>query len=181
MKIVIKIKEDIRNVLKYGEEYAFDFNADTYNKEPFIYIVGENGAGKSTLINCIRQWKCNNKGEDRNGWAAKLGYGNLEREKFSEKCEIETDFEKIYFLSSEFDDTRSLDNCTSAESLFKNGGYMNRFKSNGEAELNLLGKWFVENRDNFDNKTLIVFDEVDKGLSLGRGIGVVTMMENIHK
>lgn len=177
MKIKIKIKEDLR-VLKGGSEYEFDFSGKS---EPFIYITGKNGCGKSTLINCVRVRQCDNEGEDRSGWGAKLGYGDLFSEDFEGKSEVETDFEKIYFLSSEFDDPKSLNNCASAESYVEYGGYMNRHKSNGESELNLLGKWLVDNRDKFNDKTLIIFDEIDKGLSLEWTVGVVNMMNKLHE
>lgn len=95
MYLNIKIKEDFRT-LKKDTEYKFDFtNQDRY------LIVGPNGCGKSTLINIIRSFQCDSRQD-------KLGYAGISGMK--DKAEIDTDFEKFYFISSEFDDPLSLDN-----------------------------------------------------------------------
>lgn len=100
MYLNIKIKEDFRT-LKKDTEYKFDFtNQDRY------LIVGPNGCGKSTLINIIRSFQCDSRQD-------KLGYAGISGMK--DKAEIDTDFEKFYFISSEFDDPLSLDNMATAE------------------------------------------------------------------
>lgn len=116
MYLNIKIKEDFRT-LKANQEYNFDFSEKGWH-----LIVGDNGCGKSTLLNTVRSFKCDNV-DDRtcSDYDMKLMYGSINS--FKDKVEIDTDFEKFYFISSEFDDPRALDNCASAEALIKHGGF----------------------------------------------------------
>lgn len=156
MYLNIKIKEDFRT-LKKDTEYKFDFtNQDRY------LIVGPNGCGKSTLINIIRSFQCDNASDSRQD---KLGYAGISDMK--DKAEIDTDFEKFYFISSEFDDPLSLDNMATAEAAVMNGGFYWKRKSNGERQLQNLGKWVQENQDNWNEKCLLILDEADKGYQVG--------------
>lgn len=102
----------------------------------------------------------------------KLGYCDIKG--FKNKVEISTDFTKFYFISAEFDDPTSLS--ASAEALFDNGGYQTRRMSTGQRGLVMLSKWMEENKEH--EKTLLVFDEVDKGFDLSHQVG---MYRNLHK
>lgn len=164
MYLNIKIKEDFRT-LKKDTEYKFDFtNQDRY------LIVGPNGCGKSTLINIIRSFQCDSRQD-------KLGYAGISGMK--DKAEIDTDFEKFYFISSEFDDPLSLDNMATAEAAITNGGFYWKRKSNGERQLQNLGKWVQENQDNWNEKCLLILDEADKGFDLRYQVGLHNMLINI--
>lgn len=90
-----------------------------------------------------------------------------------------TDFEKLYFISSEFDDPLSLDNCATASALVKNGGFYLKNKSNGERQLQSLSKWIHENKADWNEKCLLVFDEVDKGFDLRYQVGLHNMLTSL--
>lgn len=89
----------------------------------------------------------------------------------------DTDFEKFYFISSEFDDPLSLDNMATA--AITNGGFYWKRKSNGERQLQNLGKWVQENQDNWNEKCLLILDEADKGFDLRYQVGLHNMLINI--
>lgn len=109
----------------------------------------------------------------------KLMYGSINS--FKDKVEIDTDFEKFYFISSEFDDPRALDNCASAEALIKHGGFATKNLSNGQRHLSTLARWIEENKKEWDEKTLLVFDEADRGFGLKYQAGMVRMFDNFFK
>lgn len=69
----------------------------------------------------------------------------------------------------------------SAEALLENGGFQTKRMSTGQRGLAMLGKWLEENKEHWDEKTLLVFDEVDKGFDLSRQVGMSNMYRNLHK
>ena len=79
----------------------------------------------------------------------------------------------------EFDDPLSLDNCATASALVKNGGFYLKNKSNGERQLQSLSKWIHENKADWNEKCLLVFDEVDKGFDLRYQVGLHNMLTNL--
>lgn len=183
MKIKISIKEDIRNVLKAGDVFDFDFGDGKYSEASYIFITGKNGCGKSTLMNCIRSYKCDNEGENKSSYGGsrsmKLGYVDIHE--FGEKCEIESDFDKVFFLSSEFDDPLNFNNCGDAADFVEFGGFATMKKSNGERMLLMLSMWLKKNEGMFTKDSLIVFDEIDRGYDLAYQKGFMNMLDNLHK
>lgn len=166
--------EDFRT-LKHGDEFNFDFD-----KCPEILVAGDNGCGKSTLVDIIRDYQCDNSKDDPNAmYQIKLGYCGIRG--FKNKVEISTNFTKFYFISAEFDDPTSLNNSATAEALFENGGFQTKHMSTGQRSLAMLGKWAEENKEYWDDKTLLVFDEVDKGFDLSHQVGMSNMYRNLHK
>lgn len=69
----------------------------------------------------------------------------------------------------------------SAEALLENGGFQTKRMSTGQRGLAMLSKWLEENKEHWDEKTLLVFDEVDKGFDLSRQVGMSNMYRNLHK
>lgn len=60
-------------------------------------------------------------------------------------------------------------------------GFQTKRMSTGQRGLAMLGKWLEENKEHWDEKTLLVFDEVDKGFDLSRQVGMSNMYRNLHK
>lgn len=181
------------------KEVGVDFQSDYWIPEKFtkellkLGIIDEKyvresdaewgapaGCGKSTLVNVIRDYQCDNSKDDPNAvYQTKLGYCDIRG--FKNKVEISTDFTRFYFISAEFDDPTSLNNSASAEALLENGGFQTKRMSTGQRGLAMLSKWLEENKEHWDEKTLLVFDEVDKGFDLSRQVGMSNMYRNLHK
>lgn len=68
---------------------------------------------------------------------------------------------------------------TTAEAAITNGGFYWKRKSNGERQLQNLGKWVQENQDNWNEKCLLILDEADKGFDLRYQVGLHNMLINI--
>lgn len=73
------------------------------------------------------------------------------------------------------------DNCASAEALIKHGGFATKNLSNGQRHLSALARWIEENKKEWDEKTLLVFDEADRGFGLKYQAGMVRMFDNFFK
>lgn len=65
------------------------------------------------------------------------------------------------------------------EAAITNGGFYWKRKSNGERQLQNLGKWVQENQDNWNEKCLLILDEADKGFDLRYQVGLHNMLINI--
>lgn len=122
-----------------------------FSEKGWHLIVGDNGCGKSTLLNTVRSFKCDNV-DDRT-------------------CS-DYDMKLMYGSINSFKD-----NCASAEALIKHGG----FATNGQRHLSTLARWIEENKKEWDEKTLLVFDEADRGFGLKYQAGMVRMFDNFFK
>lgn len=155
-----------------------DYDSDTYNGVDELVSMIEDDIKGCDFKKKLRSYQCDNINDDPNGFEQdKLGYLNIRS--LQAEAEIETDFEKLYFISSEFDDPLSLDNCATASALVKNGGFYLKNKSNGERQLQSLSKWIHENKADWNEKCLLVFDEVDKGFDLRYQVGLHNMLTNL--
>lgn len=162
--------EEITNAYKKTTELlGFDFVKEVGSEYEADGWIPQEYTKKLLELNII---------DDPNGFEQdKLGYLNIRS--LQAEAEIETDFEKLYFISSEFDDPLSLDNCATASALVKNGGFYLKNKSNGERQLQSLSKWIHENKADWNEKCLLVFDEVDKGFDLRYQVGLHNMLTNL--
>lgn len=179
--ITYKGKEYYSDVLPYYLDV--DYDSDTYNGvDELVSMIEDDIKGcdfKKKLRRLISVVDSIYEDfDDPNGFEQdKLGYLNIRS--LQAEAEIETDFEKLYFISSEFDDPLSLDNCATASALVKNGGFYLKNKSNGERQLQSLSKWIHENKADWNEKCLLVFDEVDKGFDLRYQVGLHNMLTNL--
>lgn len=144
-------------VFKKDEEISFDFSDNR-----IILVTGPNACGKSTLVNSMRSHLCTNKDrqEEFNG-SANLQYSNI-RHELKPETEVNTDFEKIYYLSSEFDDPLSMYTTFDAVSYLENGGFATTHLSKGTRLLYQFTQFMKKYGKELEN-SLIVFDEVDTG------------------
>ena len=159
--INIKFKEDLRKVFKKDEEIKFDFSDNNV-----ILITGSNGCGKSTFINSLRSHICSNK--DRQNellGTTNLLYGDIKSE-LKPNTEVDTDFNNIYYLSSEFDDPLSMYNTFDACAFIENGGWNTSHISKGQRLLYQFVGYMKKYKESFNKNTLIVFDEIDTGYDL---------------
>lgn len=61
-------------------------------------------------------------------------------------------------------------------------GSINSFKDKVEIDtLSTLARWIEENKKEWDEKTLLVFDEADRGFGLKYQAGMVRMFDNFFK
>lgn len=149
----ITVKQDFRNQ-KAGTVYDFS----VLKKIGFLTIVGENGCGKSSILQALRGSvkEPNNKSLYRDDFV-----------KLSKNIEIEHDYEKIIFFDAIKDNGNDFMNAYDAVGYMDSGGFMSKNLSHGQSTLMYIHKFMEDNKAGFvPNKTLIVFDEIDHGLSL---------------
>jgi len=157
----IKFIEEIRKIFQKGEEINFDFS-----DKDVILITGPNGSGKSTIINSLRSHICSNDDRQNDGID---GTANLQ---YSEICselkpytEVNTDFDNIFYLSSEFDDPLSMYTTWDACAFIDNGGWATSHISKGQRLLYQFAQYMKKYKEKFNN-SLLIFDEVDTGYDL---------------
>ena len=137
--INIHFKKDLRNVFSKDENVKFDFSdKDT------ITLVGGNGSGKSTLINCIRNFKCDN---FKKAYASE-SLNRYDIHELGSFVDIETDFEKIFVFSSEYDDPLSMNNTYDACALFDLGGFGANIVSKGQRFQGAFVRFLKNNKEN---------------------------------
>lgn len=146
----IKIIKDFRNQ-KAGWEYDFS----DLKELKYMVIVGDNGSGKSTIMQALRgttSKKTNSLYED-------------DYKKLAENIEVEHNYENIVFFDAVNDNGLNFMNAFDASNYVSMGGYAKQKISHGQGALNDLGLFLEKNKNSINEKTLVVLDEVDNGLS----------------
>lgn len=151
--MIITINKDFRK-FKTGD--IFDFS--NLDKFKFITMVGNNGCGKSTIVQIIRGFKHSN--NETSLFAS--DYKDLVK-----NVTIECPYEKVFVFDSIKDDGNHFMNAYDASNYLTSGGFGIKDKSHGESSVINIHLFFekIKNKIVKDN-TLVVLDEVDKGLSL---------------
>lgn len=149
----ITVDKDYRT-FKKGDIFNFT-NLDTFK---FVTIVGNNGSGKSTLIQTIRGHKHSLK---------ETSLFQDDYKKLAKNVTIDHPYEKIFVLDSIKDDGNHLMNAFDASNYITSGGMAIKDKSHGESSLINVHLFFEKIKDKIvKDKSLVILDEVDKGLSL---------------
>lgn len=164
----ITVKNDFRN-LKKGDVYDFT----DINKLKTITVVGKNGCGKSSIFQALRGTKDDIKSDSL--------YKN-DFLKLKDNIEVEHSYEKIFYLDSVKDNGSDLNNAYDASAYVNSGGFYTKDKSHGESSIFYLSMFLDKiKKDIVENKTLIVFDEFDKGFSLELQAKVRDIIYNISE
>jgi predicted ATPase len=153
----ITVTKSFRNI-EAGTVY--DFSA--LNKIDHLCIVGENGCGKSSILQALR-------GSVKEPDAKHL-YRD-EYEKLAKNIEVKHKYKNILFYDAIKDSGTDIMNAYDASSYVSLGGFHAQKMSHGQGTLMYIAKFFEENKEKFEaGKTLLVFDEIDHGLSLANQV-----------
>lgn len=167
----ITVKNDFRNLKK---DDVYDFIV--INKLKTITVVGKNGCGKSSIFQALRGTKDDIKSDS---------LYQTDFKKLKDNIEVEHSYEKIFYLDSVKDNGFDLNNAYDACAYVNSGGFHTKDKSHGESSLLYLSMFLDKIKKHIvENKTLIVFDEFDKGFSLelqAKVRGVIYNISEKHK
>jgi len=151
----ITITKDFR-CFKAGE--VFDFSKISLKGMGFITIVGENGCGKSSLLQALRGYKND---------APTNSLHESDFKKLAEHISVEQDYEKIFFFDAVKDNGNDFMVSYDAIEYLESGGFANKNLSHGQSSLSNIARFVNKHESNIvPDKTLLVFDEMDNGLSL---------------
>lgn len=163
----ITVKNDIRNQ-KAGTIY--DFSEIELLK--IIPLAGDNGCGKSTLLHAIRGSFREKTHEDS---LYESGF-----KKLAENFDIEHSYEKFFFFDAVKDNALDMNVSFDAVNFLMSGGMAVKNLSHGQSSLYNISKFFKDNVDKIiPDKTLLVFDEIDNGLSLKNMKNFTNFIDNM--
>lgn len=178
-----------------GNKITFTFNKDVrcYKEgtkatlvvggKSVVWVVGGNLSGKSTLLQLMRSRK------DSMGSEYNMMSSVLNKLK-SEDVDIDglDAYDNVFYLDSVIDDPMSYENSASADLFLEGGGYYMQKQSKGQKALSMLNKFLSqidkvrsENGADTQTKTLIVLDEVDEGLDVGKQSKFIKLLDAMVK
>ena len=148
----IEVISDFRNQ-KTGYVYEFD----SLREKRLQVIAGENGCGKSSIFHALRG--------SLPQQGSSLKYSDWQE--LSKNVVIHHDYEKILFLDGFEDDGKNFQVSYDASNLLSSGGFKKNRLSHGQGAVSDIDHFLNRYRTLIvPGKTLIIFDEVDKGMSL---------------
>lgn len=184
----LTVTSDFRT-FKEGDTFELNFSEEkTLSGNRFLFLIGDNGCGKSTLMKALRKYKN----------VEYIGYSNhrvndtFERN-FMVKQEIADisdhikvegieQYKVIDALDGELDDAFNYANSSSATDYIDNGGYYLQKLSNGCKSSMMFVKWLENIKPKQDNgRTLILFDEINKGWKIGYLATFIDIMDKHFK
>jgi len=167
----ITVTKDFRG-LTAGTVYDFSPIKDV----KIMTVVGENGCGKSSLLHALRGYKND---------APTKSLFETDFKDLAENITVEHNYEKIFYFDAVKDNGSDMMVAYDAMSFLDSGGFAKQRLSHGQGSLMYIARFVKDHEDKIvPNKTLLVFDEIDNGLSLrNQSIfeNFVMKMVTIHK
>ncbi len=155
----------------HGLEKDAIYDFSDLSKFKRITIAGENGCGKSSLVQALRGFK----NDAKSSSLFEKDFADL-----SKNIEVEHDYEKIFYFDRVKDDGANMSVAYDAVGFLEAGGFHTKDKSHGQSSLIYIDKFLGKIKSKIvPNSTLIVFDEIDAGLSLATQTKVINLVQNL--
>lgn len=163
----ISVTKDFRT-FKAGEV----IDLSDINKLKYLTMVGNNGSGKSSLIQTIRGTMHSDEG---------TSLFSRDYKELAKNVSIESSYEKVFVYDSIKDDGNHFMNAYDASNYLTSGGFGVKDKSHGESSVYNLHHFHQRiTKQIVKDKTLIILDEIDKGLSLHQQANVINFVYKLH-